>query len=97
MILLLYYFCNISVGSSILIFIETRTGKITLEVKTYDTVKFVKGIIAVKERISGCNQHLFFAGKELWNPVALSAYNICNKSTLRLVQEHLIGQRTLIS
>ena len=79
-----------------LIFVETLTGKITLEVETYDTVKNIKEKIEEKEGIPHHQQHLFFAGKKLWDNLTLSDCNIGNKSTLRLVLAHLRGQQIFV-
>ena len=76
---------------NMLIFVETLTGKIPLEVETYDTIKHIKEKIEEKEGIPHYQQQLFFAGKVLWDSLTLSDYNIYDKSTLHLMQAHLRG------
>ena len=70
---------------------ETLTGKVILEVKTYDTVKNIKEKIETKEGIPYHKQCLIFAGKELQDTLTLFDYNIHNKSTLHLKQADLSG------
>ena len=81
--LLLYYFYNIVV-ENMLIFVETPTGKITLEVKVYNTIKDIKEKIEDKIGIPHRQQQLIFAGKKLWDSLTLSVCNIYNMSTLHL-------------
>lgn len=74
-----------------LIFVKTLTGKIPLDMETYDTIKKIKEKIKEKEGIPQHQQRLYFAGENLWDSLTLSDYNICNKSTLYLVQVYLKG------
>ena len=70
---------------------ETLTGKVTLVVETFDTIKSIKEKIEEKEGIPYHQQQLFFNGKKLYDSLTLFDYNICIESTLRLVQTHLRG------
>ena len=74
-----------------LIFVETQAGKITLVVETYDTIKKIKEKIEKKEGIPQHQQQLLFARKNLWDNLTLSDCNICDNSTLYLVQVNLKG------
>ena len=67
-----------------LIFVETPTGKIKLEVETYDTIKSIKEKMKAKEGIPYHQQRLIFTGEELQDTLTLFDYNIHNKSTLHL-------------
>ena len=69
-----------------IIFIKTLTGKIiSLEVNLSDNIKAVKDKIYEKEDILPSLQLLIFEGKELKDNLALSDYNVMNKSTINLV------------
>jgi len=84
--------CNIWEGSTLYlvqkmqIYVETVSEeKINLNLKSNDTIKDVKDKIHFKARIPPDQQRLVFDKEELEDGLTLIAYNIRNKSTLRLV------------
>ena len=84
--------CNIWEGSTLYlvqkmqIYVETVSEeKINLNLKSNDTIKDVKDKIHFKAQIPPDQQRLVFDKEELEDGLTLIAYNIRNKSTLRLV------------
>jgi hypothetical protein len=69
-----------------LIFVKTLTGKtITLNVKSWYTIQFIKLLINNMENIPIDDQRLIYAGKKLENNNTLEDYNIQRVSTIHLV------------
>jgi len=69
-----------------LIFVKTLTGKtITLNVKSWYTIQFIKLLINNMENIPIDDQRLIYAGKKLDNDRTLEDYNIQRDSTIHLV------------
>lgn len=71
---------------NIQIFLKTLTGKtITLDVGPYDTLKYVKFLIKLKEGIPFDQQMIAFKGRQLEDNRTLADYDIENESTLILI------------
>ena len=71
---------------NIQISLKTLTGKtITLDVGPYDTLKYVKFLIKLKEGIPFDQQMIAFKGRQLEDNRTLADYDIENESTLILI------------
>lgn len=71
---------------NIQIFIKTLTGKtITLNVGSYDNIKYVKLLIKLKEEIPFDQQRLVFKGQQLEDNRSIADYDIQNGSKLYLI------------
>lgn len=72
--------------NNIQIFIKTLTGKtITLNVGSYDNIKYVKLLIKLKEEIPFDQQRLVFKGQQLEDNRSIADYDIQNGSKLYLI------------
>ncbi len=72
--------------NNIQIFIKTLTGKtITLNVGSYDNIKYVKLLIKLKEGIPFDQQRLVFKGRQLEDNRSIADYDIQNGSKLYLI------------
>ena len=68
------------------IFVKTLSGKtISLNVKSFYTIQYIKLLINNMENIPINDQRLIFIGRQLENNYTLEDYNIQRESTLHLV------------